>query len=150
MKKKLILLLVIILFTFFTYFTYSIYKKNTSGTVSVGTASFSVSMSGNENDVSIIENNTIFSETVTVTNNSEVDVIYSIIVSDLPTGMQISLDNGNYVSETNNQIVFTNVGTALYGSSPISHILKFNAPLTVAEVNNQSVNVNVEFKQVLN
>lgn len=149
MKKKLIIIL-LISFCCVTSFTYSLYRLNTMGSTSIGTATFSVSMAGNENDVSIIEENTTFEETVTVTNNSEVDVAYSIIISNLPTGMQASLDNEEYVTETDNQIIFTDVGTVLYGASPVSHTLKFNAPLTVDEVNSQVVDVDVEFKQVLN
>lgn len=149
MKKKIIILL-IIPFCFVTSITYSLYKNSTSGTASIGAATFSVSMTGNENAVSIIEGNSTFEETVTVRNDSEVDVTYSIIISNLPTGVQVSLDNEEYVTETNNKIIFEDAGTVLYGASPVSHSLRFNAPLTVDEVSNQSIDVNVEFKQVLN
>lgn len=150
MKKKIILLTLIISFGIVTYFTYALYKSHSSGSTTIGTATFSVSMAGNENDASLIEDNSTFTKTVTVTNNSEVDVTYSIIISNLPTGMQVSLDNGSYVTETSNQITFTNVGTVLYGGSPVNHSLKFNAPLNVSEVSNQAIDINVEFEQVLN
>ena len=52
--------------------------------------------------------------TVNITSTSEVDIIYSIIVDNVPSGVTVSLDNGNFTLPTNNKVIFANVSTINY------------------------------------
>ncbi len=150
MKKKFALLFVIISFALFSYLTYSLYRSGSGGTASLASATFSVQLAGENQNISIMPGNTTQNYIVTVTNGSEVDVSYKIVITNLPTGSQIKLDNGSYVTETSGEVVFNNVGTILYGGSPVNHTLTFNSSLTGEEVTNQSISIDVEFKQLLN
>lgn len=150
MKKKLVIVLVIITLTFLSAFTYSMYRIKSSGTGSISGASWSVSMAGTNDNIVLTSGSTEQAYVLTVTNNSEVDVIYSIELNNLPSGMTVKLDNGEYVQETNNKITFNNAGTILYGASPVNRTLTFSSILDAEEVTNQDFNIDVTFKQKLN
>lgn len=148
-KKQLIIPL--LLYCFFSIsITYASYKNKTNGNGSVNGASWQVSFVGNNEDISIVSGNTEQSYVITVSNNSEVDVLYSIKITNLPNNTKVKLDNGSYIEEENNEIVFENVGTILCGENPKNHTLTFTASLDAEEVQNQNFNIKVEFKQKLN
>jgi hypothetical protein len=147
MKEKLLVILAIVSLTFFATFTYSRYKNVSKGSGTIRGASWSVSMTGNNEDIVLTSGTTEQTYTLTVTNNSEVDVVYSIELSNLPSGMKVKLDSGQYVEEVNNKITFNNAGTMLYGTSPVNHVLTFSSVLDAQEITNKNFNINVVFKQ---
>ena len=148
MKKTIIISILLVLGIFIASLTYAIYRSNSTGTSTLQGATWSVSASG-DNSVNLTTGSTS-AYTLTVTNNSEVDVEYDIELTNLPSDISVKLDDGSYVQESNNEVTFTNAGTLLYGASPRNHTLTFTTDIDSSVVNNQSVSINVKFKQKIN
>lgn len=148
MKKKVLVIIVLIVFVSIISYTFAMYRGKNSGTATIRGASWSVSTSG-DNSLNLTAGSTA-NYTLTVTNNSEVDVVYDIELTNLPSGIKVKLDSGSYIAESNNKITISNAGTLLYGDSPKNHILTFTTDLESGVVSNQSVGINVKFKQKLN
>lgn len=91
------------------------------------------------------------SYTIDVTSQSQVDMIYSIVIDGLPTGVSVSIDNGAFVQETNNKVTFSNVGTIAYSDAnkTKSHTLTFKAASSTNFVNEKEVDINVIARQAL-
>jgi len=149
MRKKILIAIVLLVLSFGIPFTYSMYRNRASGTASLQGATWSVSINGNNDDINLIPGYTEQEYTLTVTNSSEVDVVYSIEITNIPSGMMAKLDSGEYQSATNNKITFTNAGTILYGGNPVNHTITFKAGSDAPEVISQNINIDVEFKQKL-
>ena len=148
-----ILLFTILLSIFVLPRTLAIFRDTGSGNGSLKLAEWNVSLNqeGVNNTVNIISGVTEPSYTLNVKNLSEVDVKYNIIISNLPDGVQVKLDSGEYVAPTSNTVTFYNAGTIYYNdeSKEKSHILYFKSSLDTTEVSNQSVNIDVVASQVL-
>lgn len=135
--------------------SYAIYRSYSTGGGNIATASWNVSLNQNNvnNNLTIIpgENGTTASYTINITSNSEVDVIYSIVIENLPSGVSISLDDGSFVTANNNKVVFTDVGTILYSDANKnkSHVITIKANSNTQYVNNQEIDVNVIARQAL-
>lgn len=91
------------------------------------------------------------SYTIDVTSQSQVDMIYSIVIDGLPSGVCVSIDNGEFVQETNNKVTFSNVGTIAYSdeNKTKSHTLTFKATSSSNVVNEKEVDINVIARQAL-
>lgn len=156
--KRMSLKMLIILFLgmiFFVGTTFSILNNSISGNGTVSLAEWSISLNQNNenNHLSIIPdpNGTTASYTLNIVSQSEVDIIYSIVIEDLPTGVSVSIDNGTFTQAINNTVTFSNFGTILYNdeNKTKSHIITFKASSSAGFVNNQEVNINVIARQVL-
>ena len=79
--------------------TYATYRFKTNGSGSIENASWDVSLIGNEDDIELISGNNEQAYLITVNNNSEVDITYSITITDLPDNVEVKLDNGEYIVE---------------------------------------------------
>lgn len=151
-KFMITFLVIIILFAITILFisnnTFAIFKTKNSGSTILGTAVWNVSAGANSNTINLIAGGQSQSYILTVSNNSEVDVTYSIEFSNLPAGMKVSLDEGQLVSEVNNSVTFTNVGSLSF-SNPRTrdHTVTFQAPENASEISNWQVHTNVIFKQ---
>ena len=145
----------ILVILFIIPMSYAIYRSYSTGGVTIATASWNVSLNQNNvnNNLTIIpgENGTTASYTINITSNSEVDVIYSIVIENLPSGVSISLDDGSFVAANNNKVVFTDVGTILYSDANKnkSHVITIKANSNTQYVNNQEIDVNVIARQAL-
>ena len=152
-KRNIIIIALVLLFVFPA--TYAIYKKMVFGTGLVNAAEWSVALNqtGQNNNLSVVPdpNGTTASYTVNVRSDSEVDVTYSIVISNLPSGTSVSLDGGNYHQETNNQVILSGVGSIPYNDSirTRSHVVRFKAGSNAAVVSNQEVSINVVMNQTL-
>jgi len=126
-------------------------NEETSGIA--GIAEWNVSITpDNNNSIQLRPNGTPGSYTLTVESSSEVDTSYSIVVSNIPSGVQVKINTENdFRIPTNNKVTFSNVGTILYNASPktVTHTLTFKAVNGATLVNNQTVDVDVIFEQVL-
>ena len=135
--------------------TYAIYKTGILGSGSISLASWNVTIdqSNESNYLSIVPdpNGTTASYRVNITNGSEVNVVYSIVIDNLPSGTSVSLDGGSFVSESNNKVTFSNVGTIPYSDSnrDRSHTVTFKASSGASYVNNQIVDINVVARQTI-
>lgn len=145
----------ILVILFIIPLSYAIYRSYSTGGVTMAAASWNVSLNQNNvnNNLTIIpgENGTTASYTINITSNSEVDVIYSIVIENLPSGVSISLDDGSFVAANNNKVVFTDAGTILYSDANKnkSHVITIKANSNTQYVNNQEIDVNVIARQAL-
>jgi hypothetical protein len=158
MKEKIInnklLIILIMAMLIIIPISYAIHRtqKNSSGNLATATWNVTLNQSNN-NYLSIARdtNNNQVSYTIEVTSTSQVDMVYSIVVEDLPAGISVSLDNGTPVQETNNKVIFSDVATILYSdqTKAKSHTITFIADSNTSLVNEQETNINVIARQAL-
>ena len=156
-RKKIIKLLpIIVLIILITIpATYAIYKNIENGDGSISTAGWNVTIDQtNENDyLSIIPEptGTTASYKVNIESNSEVSATYSIVLDKLPTGVSVALDDGQFVQENNNKVIFSNIGTILYNDTNKKrvHTITFKATSTATYINDKEIDLNVVAKQAL-
>ncbi len=149
MKKKIILgALVLLLGALFISGSYALFKSSGSGQANISAATWSVSLIGNDDDIDLTSGSTEQGYIVTVKNESEVSVTYSIKVTNLPDDVAVKLDTGQYKSEEDNEVIFEDVGELLInGTKQRNHTLTFTAPIDAGEVSNHKIKIDVEFKQ---
>lgn len=137
--------------------SYAIYKYGVNGISSVGLAEWSVSLDQNgiDNNLTVVPGIADATYTLKVKNLSQVDVKYDVVVSNLPSGIGVSIDsdnNENFVYESDGTATIENAGTILYnaGDKTNVHTLYFRGGVDADEfVNNQPVTVNVIVKQIV-
>lgn len=157
MKNKKILILsmffyvtLIVTIGYISHSSLAIYKDSGTGALKTDTAVWNVSAISSNTTIDLTAGSTT-TYSFTVNNESDVAVIYSIEISNLPTGIQVKLDNGDYISESSNKIIIQAAGELGYsGTTQKTHTLTFNTPLSSDEVNNQPVNIDVIFSQKIN
>ena len=148
----LIAIIAIVILIFNTYFNAK-YKTRVSGSDIAHVAKWNVGIDTSNNAdklylVSENENDTN-SYNITVTSTSEVSSRYSIILSNVPDGLQVKLDSGDYRSPDGNIITFDYAGTFLIGEQTTrTHTLTFKDLLTSNNNGDIDVDVNVVFEQI--
>ena len=123
------------------------YQNSQHGNGQASVALWSVSATSNDSRIDLVAGS-LTTYTFTVNNDSDVMVVYSIEINNLPAGIQAKLDSGSYLSTTNNKIVFSPAGELGYsGTTQRTHTLTFNTPLSTNEISNQPVSIEVTFAQ---
>lgn len=131
------------------------YKSAATGNDEFKTATWDVSLNqdGIDNNVSLISDGTTTqSYTLNVKSLSQVDTEYSIVIDDLPDGVKVSLDDGEYQTPSNGKVTFSNVGI-IRGTDDVkekSYVLTFKAEIGTSDVSDQEVNIDVKFRQKIN
>ncbi len=144
-----------LLLIFIIPLTYAILKSLASTNNDVPLASFNVTLNqtGEESGLSIMsDGSTVASYNVNIKNESEVDIIYSIVVEDLPSNVSVKIDDDEqFTKEENGKVIFPDVDTILYNpqSQTKSHTLTFKAESSADIVSNKQINVNVIARQVM-
>lgn len=151
---KLIVLFFIIFFGFCTVHTFALYRnsKASSGSMVAATWNVSRSQSQSGDSIDIVVGGDTDTYTLTVQSNSEVDVEYKIIISNLPAGIEVDLDGGGYLTPSNGNLTIQNANTVINyndDSKTKTHVLTFRAVSGTAEVLNQEIDIDVEFSQVV-
>jgi len=155
MKKALapILCFVFVVAIFFVIQTFAMYRDSASGEGTIPAATWSVTRSYSDpNDSLELTSGTITDDyTLTVQSNSKVDVIYDIIISNLPEGVVVSLDDGSDLPQEEGKITIPNAGTINYNDSEKvrEHTLTFKAISGATAVSEQEIDIDVEFRQAL-
>lgn len=156
MNKKrtfIIMVIALILSLFILPSSFSIYRSGTTGYGSGDLAEWNVSLEQNGivNSLTIIPGMRTDSYTLNVRSSSDVDIKYDVIVSNLPSGVDVTVDNKNPDLTSANTLTFNNVGTILYNTNNNlnTHTLVFTATNNATFVNNQNVSINVIAKQIL-
>ena len=151
-KQFQIVIMLYLLLTFCIPSSLGIYKKSTVTNSSLTAARWNVSL--NQNGISdsvtaTIGNANGASYTLKLVNGSEVDVTYSITISNIPSGVVVMINGGSYLTPQNGTVTISNAGTINYSSSPVevTRTLTFKANNGAATVNNQPVTIDVDFKQ---
>ena len=134
--------------------TYSIYYgiAHTNGALSLATWNVTLNQVGVNNTLTVIPVTNSDTYDLNITSTSQVDIIYTIVVSNLPTGVQVALDSDPAESQDNQHTVtFTDAGTILYSdqNKTKTHTLTFSAVANTTPVNAQSVSIDVIARQFL-
>ncbi len=155
-KKKMILDLLSMVFVMTLFLgssTYAIYRGFISigGTLASSDWHVYLDQENVEDHLSIVPDGTTDTYTLNIVSESEVDVVYSIIISNLPAGVSVSLDNNTPVQQVNNQVIISNAGTILYQNSENTrtHQLTFIAASGATLATNQQVEIDVVARQYL-
>ena len=103
--------------------TYSIFRKSDSGVGTIVAADWDVSLNqtGIDNRLEVIPGLLNSSYTVKVNSHSEVDVVYNIIVSNIPNNVQVKLDNGTFQTPT----------SAIIGCTPLGKLINTKSSLPI-------------------
>ena len=158
MKNKIfaIVILVLVLSFFVVKSSFALYRNLINPNGSIATASWNVTLNQEHEDNNLYivagDDNSTASYTVNITSTSEVDIDYSIIVDDIPQGVKIKLDDGDYLTPTNHKIIYADIGIINYSdeNKTKSHTVTFKADSNAEIIIDDEVNVNVKVKQVLN
>jgi hypothetical protein len=122
------------------------------GTLASAVWDVTLVQNGISNDLTVVPGSSNATYTLNVKSLSEVDVKYSITLSNLPTGVEASIDGVTFPPVSNGTVTFTNAGTILYsaGGSTNSHTLTFRGTNEATTVDSQAVTVNVVAEQMIN
>lgn len=154
LKFNLKILCLLALFLLFSVsVTYSIMRKTDNGNGTIIAADWDVSLNqtGIDNRLEVIPGLLNSSYTVKVNSHSEVDVVYNIIVSNIPNNVQVKLDNGTFQTPTSGTVTFSNAGNIAFSDSSRekTHTLTFGATSNAVPSANNSINIDVEIRQAL-
>ena len=155
LNKKAIIIVISIIALIVIPSTYAVFKSTSNHNGIIALAEWSVTLNSTDNDhLVIVPNpiNTTASYTITITNTSEVDITYDIVISNLPSGVSVALDERTPILEDNNTVVISNAGTLSYvpNNNTKSHTLIFSAGSSTDYVTNKRVNIDVIAKQLVN
>lgn len=135
--------------------SYAIFKKNQNGNGQVALATWNVTLdeSGENNYLSILPDpsGTQASYNINIKSQAEVDIIYTIVVKNLPPGVSVSLDDNSFISAENNKVIFSDVDVITYDANikTKTHTLTFKAEANTNYVNDQEVDIDVIARQSL-
>ena len=151
-KQFQIVVMLYLLLAFCIPSSLGIYKKTTVTSGSLTAAKWDVSLNQNGisgNVTATIGNANGASYTLKLVNGSEVDVNYSITISNIPNGVDVMINGGSYLTPQNGTVTISNAGTINYSSSPVevTRTLTFRANNGASTINNQQVTIDVDFKQ---
>ena len=126
-------------------------SKNINGSIAAAEWNVSLNQTGINNSLEVIPNSLNASYTVKVNSNSEVDVIYDIVVNYVPEGVQVKLDDSNFQTPTAGTVTFSNAGTIAFADAnkEKTHTLTFKALTTATASQNNTVGVDVIVRQAL-
>lgn len=152
-KKSEMINLVYLLLFFCIPSSLGIYRGTNSTASSVDAAIWQVSLNQNgiSGNVSVTEGSSNGADYVLkLVSDSEVDVAYSITVSNIPSGVVVKLNgDSSYTTPTNGTATFTNAGVINYTgqSEEVTRTLTFKANGGTSSVSNQQVTIDVDFRQ---
>lgn len=157
MKKKVIITFSIVLFfalSLGAIFTFAIFRGNGVAEGDLATAKWSVTRSQSATGDSLVVIPGLLEDEydLTVTSTSEVDIKYKVLISNLPSGVEVALDDGSYLTPTGGSLTITNNNLRInYNDSnkTKTHIIHLRAATGTTAVENQSINIDVEFSQVV-
>lgn len=149
-----VLMYALIITSYFSLHTFSKYISTTNGgTGTKGIAKWDVQLdtSTSSNVINLISGNSTNQQNyiLSITSQSEVGVDCSLSVTNLPTGIQLSIDNQATFTESNNTIYVSNFSyfNANDQNSTKNYILTFIAPIDVSAISNQQIGIDVSCKQ---
>jgi hypothetical protein len=135
-----------------TVLTFAILRASGSGSGTIRTAKWSVSRNYSQtgDSIEIYQGGATDRYTLTVQSASEVDVLYKIIISNLPTGVEVDIDNTGYLTPTAGTLIIENANTVINYNDSVktkTHTLTFKAASTASLVTDREINIDVEFRQ---
>lgn len=158
MKKKILMIVILVLVLAFLVVpgSLAIYRtiSNPNGDVALATWNIELDQSEVNNHISITAGDatSVAHYTLNIVSNAQVDIIYSIVLNNLPTGTSVELDNsGTFIQESSGTVIFNEIGTINYSdlNKNRTHTLAFKAASGATYVTDQAVDVNVIARQTL-
>ena len=157
MKRKWIISIIVItsiLLVFFVSSTFAIFKKKvvTNNRLTLASWDVHLNQTGVNSSLTVSHGIQEASYTLNVYNESQVDVRYSIVISNIPSDVEVAIDdNNNYQNPQNGTYSVADVGTILYTDSDHTntHTIYFRAASNATPVNAQPVNIDVIVKQIV-
>ena len=153
-KKNELIIVMVLLVAFNIPSSLGIYKNSSNSSNGIGVADWNVALNQNgiSGTVTATAGSTNGTYTLKLVSDSEVDVIYSITVSNIPSGVDVALNNynnGAFQTPSNGTTTFTDAGIINYtgSSEEVTRTLTFRANSGAASVNGQQVTIDVDFKQ---
>ena len=148
----LIAIIAIVVLMFNTFFDAK-YRTKVSGTDTVRIAKwkFDVDTSSNASELYVVSENDNGTNTydITITNESEVSSSYALVLSNVPVGLQVKLDNGIYRSTNDGVITINNAGSFLVnGETSHTHTLTFKDLLSSSNQGDMEIHLDVVFEQI--
>lgn len=157
MQKKFMTFLLIYFVLFiscFSVITLSKYVGIINKPSTIAIAKWDVSLDTSDNtsntlNMTIGDTNTNPSYILKITSISDTKASYSIVLSALPDGLEVKLDDGNYQQQENNTITFENVGYINVDDDTKTkvHTLTFYVPIDSDTIIDSEFNVDVVFNQ---
>ena len=133
--------------------TKAIFRTSAVTQGNVVTANWNVGMTeGTDNELSVISKEMKSdSYTFKVSSNSEVDVTYKIVLTNVPAKVLVKLDNGSYQGTDTGTITIDPAGTILYSDTEkeVTHTLFFKALEGATAVTNLEIGMDVVISQTL-
>ena len=152
-KRIKVILVIVGLVLLLVPISFALFKKMVTGTTSIAAADWSITLEqdGISNSLTLVPELSTTTYTVNVKSESEVDAIYSIVVSNLPSGVEVSIDGVTYPPVSNGSVTFPDAGTILHNAQTKtnSHTLTFRGLNGATVVSNQAVSVNVIAEQIV-
>ncbi len=152
-KKIKIIALLFIFALFLVRSTFALFRDSLAIEHVTDLAEWNVTLEqdGINNSLTVIPGFESDTFTLNVKSLSDVDMKYTVNVSNLPSGIEASINGVDFYPEVNGIITFPNEYTILYSSlTKINiHTLTFRGTNNSIYVNNQPVSVNVETAQVV-
>ena len=152
-KKKLIVFLIVFFLVFLSCVmvnrTFASYRSNIITSGETDAAKWELLVEGDRNSIDLVPGGSSVSYILSVTSKSEVSSTYSIIIDNLPNGVQIALDEGDYVDPVDGIITFTDCGRFNATDSFINneHRITFRATSSSGNVFNRELNIDIDVKQ---
>ena len=111
-----------------------------------------INTSGNRsNTLNLTSGETTASYEIKVVSNSEVALTYEVVLTNVPDGLEVKLDNGTYETPTNNTLTLTSNNCAFSANDSVTdhtHTLTFNDPITTSNDGTSTIGIEVIFTQV--
>ena len=122
---------------------------NTVSSVSTAKWDVSVTPVTQSNILNLIAGDTSMDYIVRITSNSEVSADYSIVVSNVPSDVDVVLDDTTTGTRQGNTVTFQDVGAINVGDqvSYREHKLTFSTTINSNAVTNNNINIQVMFSQ---
>lgn len=152
-KKKTIVCLVFIMLVITSSILLARYYSSIQASSNKGIAKWDVSIDTNDNtsdELNLVAGNNTKSYIVKIKSTSSVSAIYSLVLSNLPDGVQVKVDSDEYKNPINNTVIFNNLGNFDINDNVVErvHTLTFSAPLDVTLPSVNEVSINVTFTQI--
>jgi hypothetical protein len=148
-EKKIITFIIIFLLLLSSCFlinkTFSRFGATVVGSGETDVAKWELLVDDNQQSVNLLPGGDSVDYTLRLTSNSEVSSCYSIELSNLPSSVRISLDNGNYITPIDGVVAFENSGCFKSSTSSVikNHTLSFKAISGAESVSNRKIDVDI-------
>lgn len=155
LKKKFVVFLCLYGLFFILYFSVVSFAKYTSSvnkSGSIGVAKWDVSVAGSDSQtlpqITIGDASTYQTYNLTVTSLSEVGLTYSLVLSNVPDDVVITIGGVNY-TPTNGNITVPNLGSIDAGDTTNKvHAMTFSVPIDSDQITSETMDIDVVFTQV--